>query len=100
MAKSWRWPRRRTSKKLTIRPSANLFQQVARYRSPLHVRGADMEKAKLELVVGVFVLIGLVCLGYVSIRLGKLEMSGVQFYEVEAEFDSYSALMPGAVVAI
>ena len=34
----------------------------------------NMEKTKLELVVGLFVLIGLVCLGYLSIKLGKLEV--------------------------
>jgi hypothetical protein len=31
-----------------------------------------MEKSKLELIVGVFVLVGIVCLGYLSIKLGKL----------------------------
>ena len=33
-----------------------------------------MEKAKLEFIVGIFVLIGMVCLGYLSIKLGKLEL--------------------------
>jgi phospholipid/cholesterol/gamma-HCH transport system substrate-binding protein len=59
-----------------------------------------MEKAKLELVVGVFVLIGIVCLGYLSIKLGKLELIGGQYYEVEAEFDSVSGLKPGAAAEI
>jgi phospholipid/cholesterol/gamma-HCH transport system substrate-binding protein len=31
-----------------------------------------MEKVKLELIVGMFVLIGIGCLGYLSIKLGKL----------------------------
>lgn len=59
-----------------------------------------MEKAKLELVVGVFVLIGIVCLGYLSIKLGKLELIGGNLYEIEAEFDSASGLKPGATVEI
>ena len=59
-----------------------------------------MEKAKLELVVGIFVLIGVVCLGYLSIKLGKLELIGGHLYEVEAEFDSASGLKPGATVEI
>lgn len=59
-----------------------------------------MEKAKLELVVGAFVLVGIICLGYLSIKLGKLELIGGQFYEVEAEFDSVSGLKPGAAVEI
>jgi len=59
-----------------------------------------MEKAKLELVVGVFVAIGLVCLGYLSIKLGKLEVVGGHFYEVDAEFDTASGLKAGATVEI
>src|SRR5919106_6185233 len=59
-----------------------------------------MEKGKLELVVGVFVAIGLVCLGYLSIKLGKLEVIGANIYEIEAEFDSASGLKTGAPVEI
>ena len=59
-----------------------------------------MEKAKLEFIVGIFVAIGLVCLGYLSIKLGKLEVVGGNLYEVEAEFDSASGLKPGATVEI
>jgi phospholipid/cholesterol/gamma-HCH transport system substrate-binding protein len=59
-----------------------------------------MEKAKLELVVGAFVLVGIVCLGYLSIKLGKLEIIGGHFYDIEAEFNSVSGLKPGATVEI
>lgn len=59
-----------------------------------------MERAKLELVVGVFVLIGLACLAYLSIKLGKLEVIGGRVYEVEAVFDSVSGLKAGASVEI
>ncbi len=59
-----------------------------------------MEKAKLELVVGMFVLVGIVCLGYLSIKLGKLEIIGGHLYEIEAEFDSVSGLKAGATVEI
>ena len=59
-----------------------------------------MQKAKLELIVGAFVLVGLICLGYLSIKLGKLEIIGGHLYEVEAEFDSVSGLKPGATVEI
>ena len=63
-------------------------------------RGADMEKTKLELVVGVFVLVGMACLGYLSIKLGKLELIGGDHYEVEAQFNTASGLKPGASVEI
>ena len=59
-----------------------------------------MEKTKLELTVGLFVLIGLVCLGYLSIKLGKLEVIGGDHYEVAAQFNSASGLKPGATVEI
>lgn len=59
-----------------------------------------MEKAKLEMIVGIFVLVGIVCLGYLSIKLGKLELIGGNLYEVDAEFTSASGLKPGAAVEI
>lgn len=59
-----------------------------------------MEKSKLELVVGVFVLIGIISLGYLSIKLGKLEIIGGDLYEVDALFNSASGLKSGATVEI
>jgi phospholipid/cholesterol/gamma-HCH transport system substrate-binding protein len=59
-----------------------------------------MEKTKLELIVGAFVLVGIICLGYLSIKLGKLEVIGGDLYEVDAQFDTASGLKPGANVEI
>ena len=59
-----------------------------------------MEKAKLELVVGLFVLVGIVCLGYLAVKLGKLELVGGDVYEVEAQFNSASGLKPGSTIEI
>jgi phospholipid/cholesterol/gamma-HCH transport system substrate-binding protein len=59
-----------------------------------------MGKAKLELVVGLFVLVGVICLGYLSIKLGKLELIGGNLYEVDAQFNTASGLKPGATVEI
>jgi phospholipid/cholesterol/gamma-HCH transport system substrate-binding protein len=59
-----------------------------------------MEKTRLEIVVGVFVLVGVLCLGYLSIKLGKLEMIGGDVYEVEAQFNSASGLKPGSTIEI
>lgn len=59
-----------------------------------------MEKAKLEFVVGLFVLVGILCLGYLSIKLGKLELIGGNVYEVVAQFNSASGLKPGSAVEI
>ncbi|WP_455389752.1 outer membrane lipid asymmetry maintenance protein MlaD [Petrachloros mirabilis] len=59
-----------------------------------------MEKTRLELIVGVFVLVGIICLGYLSIKLGKLELIGGNVYEVVAQFNTASGLKPGSSVEI
>ena len=59
-----------------------------------------MEKARLEFIVGVFVLVGIVCLGYLSIKLGKLELIGGNVYEVVAQFNTASGLKAGSSVEI
>jgi len=59
-----------------------------------------VRRASLETIVGVFVVIGILCLGYLSIKLGKMELIGGNNYEVYAEFDSVSGLKKGASVEI
>jgi phospholipid/cholesterol/gamma-HCH transport system substrate-binding protein len=39
-------------------------------------------------------------MGYLSIKLGKLEMVGGNVYEVEAQFNSASGLKPGTAVEL
>lgn len=57
-------------------------------------------KVDLELVVGVFLLIGIVSLAYISIKLGKLEVLGSKGYTVTAGFDNDGGIKPGASVEI
>ena len=59
-----------------------------------------MERGKIEFMVGMFVLVGLVCLGYLAIKLGKLEIVGGDYYELHADFSSASGLKSGAPVEI
>ena len=59
-----------------------------------------MKNVTLETVVGIFVLIGIICLGYLSVKLGKMELLGGDYYEVYAEFDNVSGLKKGASVEI
>ncbi len=59
-----------------------------------------MEKTRLEFIVGVFVLTGIVCLAYLSIKLGKLELIGGNVYEVIAQFNTASGLKAGSSVEI
>ena len=45
-------------------------------------------------------VVGIICLGYLSIRLGKLELFGGNHYLVSADFDSVAGLKSGASVEI
>jgi phospholipid/cholesterol/gamma-HCH transport system substrate-binding protein len=60
----------------------------------------DKDKTRLETIVGVFVLVGILCLAYLSIKLGKMELIGGDTYRVRANFDSVSGLRSGASVEI
>ncbi|MFZ5449804.1 MAG: outer membrane lipid asymmetry maintenance protein MlaD [Thermodesulfobacteriota bacterium] len=58
-----------------------------------------MRRAKLELAVGVFVLLGMACLAYLAINLGKMEIFG-EGYQIFAVFDNVSGLKTGAAVEV
>ncbi len=59
-----------------------------------------MQKYSQEFSVGVFVLIGLLCLGYLTIKLGKLEMFSGNGYNIQARFTSVAGLKVGAGIEI
>lgn len=53
-----------------------------------------------ETVVGIFVLIGLLCVAYLAIRLGRMEVFSEKGFTLSARFDSASGLRPGADVEL
>ncbi len=53
-----------------------------------------------EIIVGLFVLIGIACLGYLAIKLGKLEVLGDSGYTVYADFPTVAGLKRGDPVEI
>lgn len=55
---------------------------------------------RTEFIVGFFVLIGIICLGYLAVRLGKLEVMGSSGYTVLADFPSVAGLKIGDPVEI
>ncbi len=59
-----------------------------------------MVPTKIEILVGIFVIIGIACVGYLTIRLGKMEIISDDYYTVSAKFQSVSGLKPGASVEI
>jgi phospholipid/cholesterol/gamma-HCH transport system substrate-binding protein len=59
-----------------------------------------VNQSRTDILVGIFVLVGLICLGYLAIRLGKLELFGAQGYVVFADFVSVAGLKLGDPVEI
>ena len=59
-----------------------------------------MRKFDLELSVGVFILAGILCLGYLSIKLAKMEVLGGEGYELTATFADVGGLKKGSSVVI
>lgn len=53
-----------------------------------------------EMVVGMFVLIGLVCTAYLTVKLGRMEILGSEGYQVSARFNSVAGLRVGAGVEL
>jgi phospholipid/cholesterol/gamma-HCH transport system substrate-binding protein len=58
------------------------------------------KKHDVELAVGIFVLLGILALGFMSIRLGELEVVGSRGYTVYAEFANAGGVKSGASVEI
>jgi phospholipid/cholesterol/gamma-HCH transport system substrate-binding protein len=59
-----------------------------------------MKKFDLELAVGFFLFIGIICLGYISVKLGKLEFVGHEYYTVYADFDKAGGIKPGSSIEV
>ncbi len=59
-----------------------------------------MRRSYVDLAVGVFVLIGILALGWLSVRLGKVELWGTSGYVVTADFPSVGGLKEGSSVEI
>jgi phospholipid/cholesterol/gamma-HCH transport system substrate-binding protein len=59
-----------------------------------------MKRFDLELTVGLFIIAGIICLGYLSIKLGKMEVVGGKGYEVYAIFSNIGGLRTGSSIEI
>jgi phospholipid/cholesterol/gamma-HCH transport system substrate-binding protein len=59
-----------------------------------------MKKWSVEVAVGIFVLLGIACVGYLTIRLGKMEIIGDNYYTVSARFQSIAGLKAGSEVEL
>ena len=59
-----------------------------------------MKSIKLELMVGLFVLTGLLALAWLSVRLARMELVGGEHTPIFAKFSSVAGLKSGAPVEI
>ncbi len=59
-----------------------------------------MKKYALETTVGLFVVIGLLCVGYMTVQLGNVSLWGKDTYILNARFTTVSGLKVGSPVEI
>ncbi len=63
-------------------------------------RRGTMKKFDLELAVGLFIIAGILCLGYLSVKLGKMEILGKKGYEIYGVFSNIGGLKIGSSIEI
>lgn len=59
-----------------------------------------MKKYTMETIVGIFVIIGLICIGYMTVKLGKVDILGDNSYSLIANFTTVAGLRIGSPVHI
>ena len=59
-----------------------------------------MRRSALDLGVGVFVLVGLLALGWMSVKLGRIDLFGNRGYVVSADFPTVGGLKAGSTIEI
>lgn len=55
---------------------------------------------RMEIIVGMFVFIGIVSMGYMALKLGEVGGLGATGYELTAKFSDVGGIRPGADVMI
>ena len=59
-----------------------------------------MERMRVNVAVGVFMLLGILALGYLSVKLGRVSLFGGTGYRVTVDFPSIGGLKAGSTVEI
>jgi phospholipid/cholesterol/gamma-HCH transport system substrate-binding protein len=59
-----------------------------------------MKKYSMESVAGIFVVIGLLCVGYMTVKLGNVSLFADDYYPLYAHFSSVSGLRADSPVEI
>lgn len=59
-----------------------------------------MKQSRLELLVGVFVVLGIAAVAYLTVKLGSGTLLGGDTYTIEARFTNAGGLNPGSSVVV
>ena len=59
-----------------------------------------MKKYAMETIVGIFIVLGLLCIGYMTIKLGHVSLLGDDSYSLIARFTSVTGLRTGNPVNV
>jgi phospholipid/cholesterol/gamma-HCH transport system substrate-binding protein len=57
-----------------------------------------MKKSSIETSVGIFMFLGIICVGYLTVHLGNLDLIRSDHYQLRARFQSVSGLKAGSPV--
>jgi len=59
-----------------------------------------MDRTRVNIAVGIFVILGIAALGYLSVQLGQVSFLGSRGYAVTVDFPSVGGLKAGSAVEI
>jgi len=59
-----------------------------------------MKKLDIEIIVGLFIVAGILCMGYTSIKLGQIELFTTNHYPLQAHFTTVAGLKTDTPVEI
>jgi phospholipid/cholesterol/gamma-HCH transport system substrate-binding protein len=59
-----------------------------------------MKKYSKETIVGIFVVVGLLCIAYMTVNLGNVGILGDDTYTLQAQFSKVTGLRPGNPVSM
>jgi phospholipid/cholesterol/gamma-HCH transport system substrate-binding protein len=59
-----------------------------------------MKKYTMETTVGIFLVFGLLCVGYLTVKLGNINLLGDNTYPLHARFTTVTGLRAGSIVYI
>jgi phospholipid/cholesterol/gamma-HCH transport system substrate-binding protein len=59
-----------------------------------------MERTRVNVAVGIFLVLGILALGYLSVKLGRVSLFGAGGYPVTVEFPTVGGLRAGSSVEI